>query len=70
MAPGAVAPADDDEERVVMAKVASASLSGDTTPCRMTGVSLHGVVSPECCSLAWRRRSHHGSQSHPGGYST
>jgi len=21
--------------------------SGDTTPCRMTGVTLHGVVSPE-----------------------
>jgi len=22
-------------------------VSGDTTPCRMTGVTLHGVVSPE-----------------------
>ena len=23
-------------------------ISGDTTPCRMTGVTLHGVVSPDC----------------------
>ena len=22
-------------------------MSGDTIPCRMTGVTLHGVVSPE-----------------------
>ena len=22
-------------------------VSGDTTPCRITGVTLHGVVSPE-----------------------
>ena len=27
--------------------VSQGSVSGDTTPCRMTGVTLHGVVSPD-----------------------
>ena len=27
--------------------------SGDTTPCRMTGVTLHGAVSPEDIPLSW-----------------
>ena len=31
----------------------SGETSGDTTPCRMTRVTLHGVVSPEC-ERCWR----------------
>jgi len=34
------------------------SHSGDTTPCRMTGVTLHGVVSPDETTVRTRWNQH------------
>ena len=36
---------------------ATTSVSGDTTPCKMTGLTLHGFVSPECLAVSVRARA-------------
>ena len=43
---------------LTMSQLGCIPRSGDTPPCRMTGVTLHGIVSPEAHTLVATRCDH------------